>query len=53
MLGRIEMENPYFSSCSSVNYRFADDTELVSEEANGMKKSLECMVKWCDEWGVN
>ena len=31
---------------------FADDTALVSEDANSMRESLECMVRWCDEWGV-
>ena len=30
----------------------ADDTALTSEDANGMRKNLECMVRWCDEWGV-
>ena len=31
---------------------FADDTALGSEDANGMRESLKCMVRWCDEWGI-
>ena len=25
---------------------FADDTALISEDAEGMRESLECMVGW-------
>ena len=31
---------------------FADGTALVNEDANGMREGLECMVRWCNEWGV-
>ena len=31
---------------------FADDTALISEDANGMRESLQCMVRWCGEWGA-
>ena len=32
---------------------FADDTCLVASEALGLKKSLDVLVEWCKEWGVN
>ena len=31
---------------------FADDTCLVALDALGLKKSLDVLVEWCNEWGV-
>ena len=31
---------------------FADDTCLVASDALGLKKSLDVLVEWCNEWGV-
>ena len=31
---------------------FADDTSLVASEKEGLEKSLDVLVKWCEEWGV-
>ena len=31
---------------------FADDTSLVASDKEGLKKSLDVLVKWCKEWGV-
>ena len=30
---------------------FADDTSLVASE-EGLEKSLDVLVKWCEEWGL-
>ena len=31
---------------------FADDTSLVASDKEGLEKSLDVLVKWCEEWGV-
>jgi len=31
---------------------FAADTSLVASEKEGLEKSLDVLVKWCEEWGV-
>ena len=31
---------------------FADNTSLVAYNKEGLKKSLDVLVKWCEEWGV-
>ena len=31
---------------------FADDTSLFTSDGPGVKKSLDVLVRWCDEWGV-
>ena len=31
---------------------FPDDTSLVAYDKEGLKKSLDVSVKWCDEWVV-
>ena len=31
---------------------FTDDTSLVVSDKEGLKKSLDVLVKWCEEWGV-
>ena len=31
---------------------FADDTALLAPDESGIKKSLEVLVEWCEEWGV-
>ena len=31
---------------------FADDTSLVASDALGLKKSLDVLVEWCNEWRV-
>ena len=31
---------------------FADDTSLVASDREGLTKSLDVLVKWCEEWGV-
>ena len=31
---------------------FADDTSLVTSDKEGLKKILDVLVKWCEEWGV-
>ena len=31
---------------------FADDTALLALDESGIKKSLEVLVEWCEEWGV-
>ena len=30
---------------------FADDTSLVASDREGLTKSLDVLVKWCEEWG--
>ena len=31
---------------------FADDTSLVAQDEGDLKKSLDILVHWCQEWGV-
>ena len=31
---------------------FADDTVLLAESAEDMKRSLQCLQSWCEEWSV-
>ena len=31
---------------------FADDTCLIASDREGLKWSLDVLVKWCEEWGV-
>ena len=31
---------------------FADDTALVAHDENSLRTSLNCLVEWCEEWGV-
>ena len=31
---------------------FADDTVLLAESAEDMRKSLQCLQSWCEEWSV-
>ena len=31
---------------------FADDTSLVASDKEGLEKSLDDLVKWCEKWGV-
>ena len=31
---------------------FADDTPLLAPDESRIKKSLEVLVEWCEEWGV-
>ena len=31
---------------------FADDNLLFASDGPGIKKSLDVLVRWCDEWGV-
>ena len=31
---------------------FTDDTSLVPSDKEGLEKSLDVLVKWCEEWGV-
>ena len=31
---------------------FADDTSLFASDGPGIRKSLDVLVRWCDEWGV-
>ena len=31
---------------------FADDTPLDASDKEGLERSLEVLVKWCEEWGV-
>ena len=31
---------------------FADNTALLTPDESGIKKSLEVLVEWCEEWGV-
>ena len=31
---------------------FADGTSLVASDKEGLKKILDVLVKWCEEWGV-
>ena len=31
---------------------FVDDTSLVPSDKEGLKKRLDVLVKWCEEWGV-
>ena len=31
---------------------FADETSLVASDKEGLEKSLDVLVKWCEEWGV-
>ena len=30
---------------------FADDTSLIASDREGLKRSLDVLVKWCEEWG--
>ena len=29
---------------------FADDTMLLAESAKDMRRSLQCLQSWCEEW---
>ena len=31
---------------------FADDTALLAHDEDSLRKSLNCLVEWCKEWGV-
>ena len=31
---------------------FADDTALLAENAEDMKRSLQCLQAWCEKWSV-
>ena len=31
---------------------FADDTVLLAENAEDMRRSLQCLQFWCEEWSV-
>ena len=31
---------------------FADDTALLAHDEDSLRKSLNCLVEWCEEWGV-
>ena len=31
---------------------FADDTVLLAESADDMRKSLQCLQRWCEKWSV-
>ena len=31
---------------------FADDTSLIASDREGLKRSLDVLIKWCEEWGV-
>ena len=31
---------------------FADDTVLLAESAEDMRRSLQCLQPWCEEWSV-
>ena len=31
---------------------FADDISLVTSDKEGLQKSLDVLVKWCEMWGV-
>ena len=31
---------------------FADDTALLAHEEDSLRRSLDCLVEWCEEWGV-
>ena len=31
---------------------FSEDTSLVVYDKEGLEKSLDILVKWCEEWGV-
>ena len=31
---------------------FADDTALLAESADDMRKSLQCLQSWCEKWSV-
>ena len=31
---------------------FADDTCLVASDVSGIRRSLDVLVEWCEEWGV-
>ena len=31
---------------------FADDTGLLAHDEDSLRKSLNCLVEWCEEWGV-
>ena len=31
---------------------FADDTSLITSDKEGLWKSLEVLVTWCEKWGV-
>ena len=30
---------------------FAVDTSLIASDREGLKRSLDVLVKWCEEWG--
>ena len=31
---------------------FADDLVILSESPNGLKESLDCLEKYCNDWGL-
>ena len=31
---------------------FADNTALLAHDEDNLRKSLNCLVEWCEEWGV-
>ncbi len=31
---------------------FADNTVMLAESAEDMRKSLQCLQTWCEEWSV-
>ena len=31
---------------------FADDTALLAHDEDSLRKSLNCLAEWCEEWGV-
>ena len=31
---------------------FADDTSLFASDGPGIKRSLDVLVRWCNEWGM-
>ena len=31
---------------------FVDDTDLLAENAEDMKRSLQCLQTWCEKWSV-
>ena len=37
---------------SQVCFLLHDDTSLIASDRVGLKRSLDVLVKWCEEWGV-
>ena len=35
-----------------LGFLFADDTSLIASDREGLKRSLDPLVKWCEEWGM-